>query len=97
MSARKKYDAVIKTGTYTDAQGNEKGRYQNVGAVLVNDEDRPFLVLEPWFNPAGAANQNGQVFVSLFEPKSRQQSAQSSGQQGGGATGGDEFDSDIPF
>lgn len=78
----KKYDAVIKTGSYTNAQGEEKGRYQNVGALLVNDEGREFLVLEPWFNPAGAMNKNGQVFVSLFVPKQRQQTGQGQAVQG---------------
>lgn len=92
--ARKKYDCCIKTGTYTAQDGSEKGRYQNIGAVLVDENDRPFLVLEPWFSPSGAANDQGKVFVSLFEPKQRQQQAPQS--ESPAPSGGDDG-SNIPF
>jgi len=65
--ATKKYDVAAKTGEYTDNEGNTKSRWQNVGAVLEN-ENGPFLILEPWFNPAGLKSS----VLSLFTPKSKQ-------------------------
>ena len=74
----KVFDLVVKTGSYTDQQGQEKGRYENVGSMMEGDNG-PFLILKRTFNPAGVPNPDckDSVIVSCF-------SDQNSGQQQGG-------------
>jgi hypothetical protein len=48
----KKYDLVVKVGSYVDRSGEEKNRYQNVGVVL-DGKYGPYILLNRWFNPAG--------------------------------------------
>lgn len=86
MGARKVYDIAAKVSEYQDGQGNKKGRWQNVGAVMVNDDGGKFLMLSKWFNPAGVPDFSGKggesILLSLFEPKD-----QNGNQQGGGGGG----------
>ena len=101
----KKYDIVAVTGTYKDQQGNEKKKYQNVGAVL-EGQNGPYIVLEKWFSPAGI---EGPCFLGMFEPKPRgqqqqQQAPQQPQQQQSPAQpaqppgqGFDDMSGDIPF
>ena len=74
----KLYDIAAVTGEYTDRDGNQKKRYQNVGAVMQGQNGGQFILLEKWFSPAGLPDPQGRgnVMLSCFEP--RQQ-----GQQGG--------------
>jgi hypothetical protein len=67
--ATKKYDLAVKTGTYI-SNGQEKGRYENIGSVFQGDNG-PFLVLKRTFNPAGVPNPDDKdsVIVSCFEPR----------------------------
>jgi hypothetical protein len=61
-----RFEAVVKTGTYTDNQGNEKARYQRVGTVFENEKGL-YMKLEAL--PVGVPEWNG--FISFFEPKPR--------------------------
>ena len=65
----KKYDIVAKVGEY-QKNGETKGRYLNVGALMEKD-GKPFLLLNRTFNPAGVPNQDNRdtVLLSLYEPK----------------------------
>ena len=100
--AKKLYDLAVKLGTYTDAQGNEKGRWLTVGAVMQNQDGGKYIMLERWFNPAGVPNPDNRsnVLLSMFEPQQRngngngqqQRPAQQRPQQSGGVE-----DDDIPF
>lgn len=69
--AHKTHDLCIKTGSYTDRNGQQKGRYQTVGALMAGDDGRAFIILEAWFNPAGVERQPGRssIIISAFEPK----------------------------
>ncbi|MBF9235546.1 hypothetical protein [Microvirga alba] len=73
--ARKLYDLAVKTGEYTDGSGAKKGRWQNVGAVMQNDDGGKFIMLAKWFNPAGVPDLSGKgagsesILLSMFEPK----------------------------
>jgi len=71
MATRKKYDLAVKVGSYTDATGQQKNRYQNVGAVMEKDDGGKFLMLAKWFNPAGVHDERGgeSILISMFEPK----------------------------
>lgn len=73
----KKFDVVATVGEYTNAQGETKKRYQNVGA-MVEGQNGPYIVLEAWFNPAAIAK-DGRVYLNLYEPK--QQGQQQAPQQ----------------
>ena len=76
--ANKLFDAVVKTGEYTDAQGQTKGRYENIGSVMQGDNGM-FMVLKRTFNAAGVPNPDckDSVIVSFFEQNnSQQQSSQ---------------------
>ena len=75
--ANKLFDAVVKTGEYTDNQGNTKGRYENVGSVMQSDNGM-FMVLKRTFNAAGVPNPDckDSVIVSFFEQNNQQQGQQ---------------------
>ena len=79
-------DVVATTGTYTNQQGEEKKRYQNIGAVI-DKGNGPFLVLEKWFNPAGLES----PVLSLFAPKGQEKPLQQQASQA------DDMSDEIPF
>ena len=99
--ARKLYDVTVKVGTYT-SNGEEKSRYENIGAVFEGDKG-PYMVMKRTFNPAGVPFKDGSdsIFINLFEPRednqrqatpARQQRAPKRQQQA------EEFaDEQIPF
>lgn len=81
MATKKLYDLAVKTGEYTNQQGEKKGRWQNVGAVMQGDDGGKFIMLSKWFNPAGVPDLNGKnaqsesILLSMFAPKDQQQQA----------------------
>ena len=86
----KKYDAVIAVGSYTNAQGETKKRYLNIGAVM-ESEHGPYLLLDAHIlsmQVFALANKERRdsVLVSLFDPNR----AKAEGVPPGA-------DSDIPF
>lgn len=85
MAARKLYDLAVKVSEYQDQQGNKKGRWQNVGAVMQGDDGGKFIMLAKWFNPAGVPDFSGRggesLLLSLFEPKDQNGQQQGGGQQ----------------
>ena len=82
-------DLVVKTGSYTDAQGQEKGRWQNIGALMKGDDGGEFVILHRWFNPAGIPNADNRdsLVVSCFKPDRQQQGGQAPQQQQQGQYG----------
>lgn len=109
MATRKTHDLAVKVGEYTNAQGEKKNRYQNVGAVMQGDNGQ-FIMLAKWFNPAGVVDARGgeSILLSMFEP--RQEGQQPSGQQRPQAAqvpqqrpapmqrgGFDDMDDQVPF
>jgi hypothetical protein len=86
MATKKAYDLCVAVGKY-EKDGKEKNRYQTVGVVLEKDDGGKFIILEPWFNPAGVAHEAGKgVMLSMFEPKAN-----------GAPTGAPAGNDDIPF
>jgi len=102
MPAQKIRDVAVKTGTYQDNQGNTKGRWHNVGALMKGEDGGEFLILQRWFNPAGVTNPENResVVLSCFPLREQQSSApqQSAPQpaQSAPASEGNP-DDDIPF
>lgn len=68
MAATKLFDLVVKTGEYTNRSGETKARYENVGAVMRNDNGQ-FVMLKRTFNPAGVPSQGDSILISMFEPR----------------------------
>jgi len=75
--ATKLYDVTVKTGEYTNQQGETKGRYENIGTMMQGDNG-PFLILKRTFNPAGVPNPENKdsVICSCFAPDNQQQAPQ---------------------
>lgn len=68
MAARKIKDIAVKTGEYQDRNtGDTKGRYQNVGALMKNDDGSVFILLQRTFNPAGINSDRETVLLSCFD------------------------------
>lgn len=80
----KLYDITAVTGEYTDRNGQQKKRYQNVGAVMQGQNGGQYIVLERWFNPAGLPDQQGRgsVILSCYEPRQQGQQGGYGGQNG---------------
>ena len=76
-------DIAVKTGEYTNAQGDVKGRYENIGSLMQGNEGQ-FLILKRTFNIAGVPNPDNKdsVIASLFEPRQQGQQGQQQSQQG---------------
>jgi len=101
------YDIAVKTGEYQNNQGETKGRYENVGAVMKGQDGSSFIIMKRTFNPAGVPNPENRdtVILSLFQPRDSQQQHTQSPQQPAQqppaqqppqqSSGG--YDADIPF
>ncbi len=73
---RKTHDLTIPAGTYTDRTGNERTRWENIGALFEGDNGRKFITLRRTFNPAGIAlddrgSNKDSVIINLFDANSR--------------------------
>ena len=97
MAAKKIRDIAVKTGEYQDrTSGETKGRYQNVGALMKNDDGSVFILLARWFNPAGINSDRDQILLSCFDLREQgEASSKPAGRAPAAARGAD--DQDIPF
>ena len=70
---KKLYDLCVVTSRYTQ-NGQQKSRYENIGALCEKD-GKKFIMLKAHFNPAAIARQEGSenIFVSMFAPKDKGQ------------------------
>ncbi len=66
------YNLKVKTRSYTDRDGKEKGVYVEVGAVYREESTgRLFQYIEPYIDFAGfPRSKNGSVAVNMFEANS---------------------------
>ncbi len=71
-------DLAVKTGSYTDRDGQQKGRYENVGHILQMDDSSKIMLLKRTFNPAGVPNPEGRdtLIISVFDVKEQQPQSQ---------------------
>lgn len=81
--------SVVKT-TYTNKQGEEKKVWLNVGQVHEH-EGREYITLDPTINFGALPRKQGddRLFVSMFEPKPKDQQAKPQGKQ--------QDDDSLPF
>ncbi len=70
---KKLYDLAVKVGTY-QKDGQEKGRYENIGAVMEKDDGGRMILMKRTFNPAGVPNPDNRdnIIVSMFAPKGKE-------------------------
>ena len=75
--AKKLYDRVVKTGqSYTNANGDTKNVYVNIGSVFQNDEGGAYALLEPHINLAGFnRGDKSSVLASLYKPSGNGQAS----------------------
>lgn len=78
MASRKIRDVVVKVGEYTDRNtGETKGRFENVGALMQNDDEAGsfFIMLKRTFNPAGVPKQDDResILLSCYVPKDQRE------------------------
>jgi hypothetical protein len=68
----KVYDLAVKVGTY-EKNGETKGRYENVGSVMKDNDGGKFILMNRTFNPAGVPNPDNKsnILISLFNPKAK--------------------------
>ena len=74
--SRKLYDLTIPAGTYTDKNGQQKTKWETVGAVFQNDAGKSFVTLKRTFNPAGVplddkGSNREAIIINLFDANSR--------------------------
>lgn len=68
---RKIADLAIPAGSYTDRNGNDKTKWENVGSMFETDNGKKFLTLRRTFAPSGVpVDPNGSnrenVIINLF-------------------------------
>jgi len=69
----KLYDVKIKSGEYTDREGNTKGRWVDVGVVMEGDGG-PYMLLNPGINLAAYIKDGrSTVIASMFAPREDKQ------------------------
>lgn len=78
MSSKKIRDIVVKVGEYQDRNtGETKGRFENVGALMQNDDEAGsfFIMLKRTFNPAGVPKQDDResILLSCYVPKDQRE------------------------
>ena len=84
--ATKLYDLIVATSKYQDQNGQEKRKWENVGAVF-QDKDQQgnsysYIMLKRHFNPAGIECREGAdaIRITLSKPKQQQGQQQQQGQ-----------------
>ena len=64
----KLYDVTVKTGEYTDNQGQVKGRYTKIGVVMSGNDGGQFMLLEPHVDVAGCLMLQNNLAVTKGQP-----------------------------
>lgn len=107
--AKATHNLSVAVGKYTNAQGEEKTRWANVGKVILKDDGGKFLVMNRTFNPAGVPNPDDtdSIFISIFpieenQGQGQQQAApkqptQHEQDKANGYQPQNEMNDDIPF
>ena len=100
--ATKIYDLIVAVSTYQDNNGQNKHRWENVGAIL-QDKDQQgnvysYAMLKATFNPAGIQRKEGSdsIRITLSKPKEQQQQSQSQAYDNNFNSFGQQV-SDCPF
>ena len=77
--ATKLYDLIVAVSTYKDSNGNDKKRWENVGAIWQDTDSNgntySYIMMKRYFNPAGVNVREGSdaIRISLVKPQPKQQ------------------------
>ena len=93
----KLYDLCVATREYTDKNGDKKAVWENIGAVMENDDGKKYMMLKAHFNPAAITRKEGSesILVSMFAPKTKQ--SDNSAGSGSQNFSPEAYDPNIPF
>lgn len=100
---KKLYELAVRSGSYTDKEGNEKSSWLNVGSVWKNNDDNQFMLLRATFNPAAIERKNGSdsITVAMFEPREQRNNNNNAEEESAAEKNTDysydEFYNSIPF
>ena len=87
---------IVSGRKYTDRNGQEKTQWTNVG-TLIEKDGKQYVKLKCYPLP----NEQGEVFLSVFEQRdqtsSNQSGASGGSSSGGGGQGGGALEDSIPF
>ena len=81
--ATKLYDLIVATSKYQDQNGQEKRKWENVGAMWQDTDNNGnsycYIMLKRIFNPAGLDVKEGadSIRITLSKPKQQQEQGQS--------------------
>lgn len=92
MAAKRTHEVVATIGKYTDASGEEKKRYINIGSAFTDDQGRVSLKLD-----AVPVNPEWTGWLSLYPVKSDRPAQQQSKPKPAPAAANGDADEDIPF
>ena len=102
MAAKATHSLSVKTGEYTDAQGQTRGRWLRIGTVFQHDDGGRSIKLDAI--PVGVPNWDGWVSVYKLDDQRDQAPARNGGygrseraQAPGGRKANDQYDDYIPF
>lgn len=68
---------IVYTRKYTDQKGQERKEYITLG-YMFEKEGRLSILMKPWFNLSALANEKCEVWLSVYEHKSKGQESQKS-------------------
>ena len=80
--ATKLYDVIVAVSKYTDQSGQEKRKWENIGAIWQDTDNNgnvyKFAMLKRTFNPAGIEVREGadSIRLTLTPPKPKEQQGQ---------------------
>lgn len=67
-------DALVKVGSYTDREGNEKSHLRNIGGLFEGDDGGQYLLIDPFVNLGAIQRPQGRdkVMVHLYDPRPKE-------------------------
>ena len=71
--ARKVKDLAVKIGSYTNGNGEEKGRYMGCGSLMEGDDGNQFIMLNRFINYTALPRKQGSdgILISVFDIRER--------------------------
>jgi len=93
-----KMNLVVKNGSYTTRDGQEKHRYLTIGQLHAG-QNGDYITLDAHINLAALPRKDGdtRVMVSLYEPREKEGTQPARETRGRQPAARDEFDDDPPY
>ena len=84
-------EITVITGTYTNAEGQQKNRYQRIGSII-DTKNGPMLKID--VIPLKEGSWDGWAYIN--EPRERDDQPQQRGRQAPQSSGFDDMNDDLP-